>query len=442
VASLLAGCLAFQSTTSAAPAAEPSAGAIQPQFFGLHIFYPDRAQPWPDVGFGSWRLWDTAGLTWAELNPAPEVWKFDALDHAVARAGQQQLQLILTLGQTPQWASADPKRPSPRGWGSSAAPADLRTWERYVEAVATRYKGRIHAYEVWNEPRIEGIDRPGDAQFFHGTAGDLVAMSKAAYRIVKKIDPAALMLSPAFDGERLGERRLAAFLDAGGGCCFDVLSVHLYPHSSIEPESLWPRTLRLREQLLRAGLQRPIWNTEFGYLHEESGSAVRATQPNGFLSEVLPPARARAFLVRSFVLGAAAGLERFYWFAWDSSSMGLLTAAPDRVPGTTAAAYRTLSAWLVGGRVGDCRHSGARWECAYQGPMSCAGRFVWATDGGWNVSPPPTLSQALRIDGSMVRIAPGERLHVGAEPVLLNAGPPGPAPCPALDSAPRLLPTI
>ncbi len=409
-------------------------GSRQPQpirkaYFGLHILSPSRLREWPPIGFGSWRLWDTEGITWAYINPEPSEWVFGPLDQAVEQGQAAGVELVMTLGQTPAWASSRPAQPSPRGPGSAAPPAGLDAWVRYVETVVTRYRGRIRAYEIWNEPRIEGLDRWRDTQFFYGSAQELVALSKAAYSVIKRRDPDALVLSPAFDGEGLGEKRLGAFLAAGGGCCFDVLSYHLYPHTgatveAIRPERMPGRVARLRAILAKAGLARPIWNTEYGYLHQESGKEVRPLQPEGFLSVVLPPDVARAYVARSLILGAAAGIERLFWYAWDTHQMSLLTASPDRRPSSAASAYGEIVRWLANGRVYECESSANIWNCRYQGPVSCSGRLYWTTGASARVTMTESFDRIRRLDGSDGPLAKPATLDLGMEPVLVYSGNP------------------
>ena len=428
VAAALLGA-AVASSTVPADAGGP-ARAIERTFFGLHIFLPRQIPQWPDVGFGTWRLWDTAGTTWTAINPQRDRWNFDALDDAVARAERGGVDALLTLGQTPRWASSDPDRPGPHGAGSSAPPRDIADWVRYVEVVALRYKGRIRAYEIWNEPRIAGLDRRHDSQFFHGSAADLVALTKAAQEVIKRVDPQALVASPGFDGEELGERRVAAYFEAGGLCCFDVMSMHFYPHSAdIAPETLPRRVARLRALMARHGVNRPIWNTEFGYLHAQAGADVRPLQPSGFLSVVLPPDLARAYLLRSFILGAGAGIERFYWFAWDAHSAGLISARPNRRPTSAAAAYRSLVDWLVGGRVSECGNAGARWECRYQGPLTCNGRILWTTEDAWVAAIPPPFTRLRHVGGAVDDDIRGGVVRIGREPLLVHAGAPASPEC-------------
>ncbi|HPB40996.1 MAG TPA: 50S ribosomal protein L9, partial [Flexilinea sp.] len=52
---------------------------------------------------------------------------------------------------------------------------------RFVNAVAARYRGKVPAYEVWNEP-------DGRGGFFRGGCNDLARMIKLAYCAIKQAD--------------------------------------------------------------------------------------------------------------------------------------------------------------------------------------------------------------------------------------------------------------
>jgi len=60
----------------------------------------------PPPGFGVLRLWDS-GTTWAAMEPKPGQWQFDQLDRWMAARAPGQA-VMLTLGQSPTWASSDP----------------------------------------------------------------------------------------------------------------------------------------------------------------------------------------------------------------------------------------------------------------------------------------------------------------------------------------------
>ena len=141
---------------------------------------PDLGLPWPATPIGTWRLWDQTGTTWASLEPAKGIWDFSLLDLAVQDALKNHTQIVLTLGQSPSWASARPTEPSFYGVGAPAEPKDVKDWINYLQTVATRYRGKIFNYEIWNEPN--------DPQYFSGTIPKLVQLTQLARQTLKQVD--------------------------------------------------------------------------------------------------------------------------------------------------------------------------------------------------------------------------------------------------------------
>ena len=78
---------------------------------------------------------------------------------AAAKSGAKEILYI--LGSTPDWA-AKYVRPDKYyyGGGTASEPAKLAYWRDWVRAVATRYKGRITSYQIWNEANLASFWAP------------------------------------------------------------------------------------------------------------------------------------------------------------------------------------------------------------------------------------------------------------------------------------------
>lgn len=332
--------------------------------FGMHIFYLGIETNWPSVPFGSLRLWDSKGTRWDQIEPKRGEWDFSRLDYLVAEAEKKSVELILTLGQSPEWASARPYEPSVYGLGRSAEPANESYWVDYVSKVAGRYKGRIKYYEIWNEPRFPELQKWINGGFFSGSVKSMVSLTKSASIAIKKADPSAKILSPAFDGGAVGIKKLDLFLSEGGGNYIDVVSFHFYRVDGVEPEGTVELIREAKNTMRKHGFSSmPLWNTETGVKIRESGENV-VPRGAGVLSVVLPEEKAGAYLARTYILDLAAGIDRVYWFAWDSYSMGLLGKGFPRKPNLTAAAYQNVQGWLLGTKVERCnKDSEDIWIC-------------------------------------------------------------------------------
>src|SRR5665213_2112879 len=190
-------CLMLTATIFQASAGEPNRvlqppdGRVPRSLFGIHIHHLSTTTSWPTVPFGTWRLWD-AYVSWPWIEPAKSTWNFSLLDRDIAIAEQHHVEILLPLGLTPAWASARPGEGSAYSPGNAAPPADLNDWREYVRAVGIRYRNRVRYYEIWNEPNLK--------TFFSGTPPQMLQLSCEAYAILKQVDPAIQVLSPAATG--------------------------------------------------------------------------------------------------------------------------------------------------------------------------------------------------------------------------------------------------
>jgi hypothetical protein len=372
---------------------QPPKAAVPASYFGQHIHHLLDQTPWPDVPVPQWRLWD-AGVTWADLQPAKGQWRFEKLDSYVSLAEHHGTGLLLTLGGTPAWASAKPQLKSNYSPGFTAQPANIDDWREYIRTVASRYKGHIQAYEIWNEPNW--------SDFWSGTTDQMLTLTKEAFQIIHSVDPKALVVSPSAAAGP-GVSWLADFLKRGGGQYVDVIAFHFYtdPHTA-PPEEMLPTINRVRQLLSDNGLtDRPLWNTETGWL-----------PPARFDSEDL----AAAFLARSFIVNWAAGVQRFYWYAWDNQYVTIITYKISSHTVTPAGlAYEIIQQWMVGATMNDCAENPDHtWVCQ----LKRKGKnqwIVWNTQGNrkfevpktWRVaSATPLLQDSRAWKGTSIDIGP------------------------------------
>jgi len=348
-----------------------------------------------------WRLWD-ANVTWADIQPNRGQWRFEKLDGYVSVAEQHGTGLLLTLGGTPKWASAKPQLKSNYYPGFSGEPTNIEDWREYVRTTVSRYKGRIQAYEIWNEPNWE--------DYWAGSMDQMLGLTREAAQVIRNLDPDALVVSPSAAAAN-GIAWLAEFLKKGGGRYVDVVAFHFYvdPHA-LPPEEMLPLIQRVRQILADNGMaDKPVWNTETGWL-----------PPAKFESDEL----AAAFLARAFILSWAGGIQRFYWYGWDNQYATLLTYRESSRSVTPAGiAYGVVQQWLIGSKMEGCTSTGDRiWTCQ----LTRSGKkqwIVWNTQANsakfevprtWRVARATQLLQdAKPVKGTSVDIGPVPVLFSG-----------------------------
>lgn len=381
--------------------------SITSLYFGMHIHNADAGTSWPDIPFGSWRLWD-ANVSWRDIQPSKGRWDFSRLDLDVAMGNLTHTSLLLPLGLTPQWASSRPKERSSYSLGNAAEPLSMEDWNYYVEAIVERYKGRISAYEIWNEPN--------EAGFFSGDLDTLIRMTCSAYRIVKRIDPNALLVSPSATSQAKGIAWFQKFIERGGKGCFDVVGFHFYTLAHEPPEMIQPLASQLRDVMKKTGLEElPMWNTESGWY------IANAHKPISVPWHVLDDKTSMAFVARALILGWAEGIRRFYWYAWDDGNLGLYDTQ-EKMSKPAAGAYARVAIWMRNAKSISCSR-------LTSGAMICELNFIntrkwaiWSTEGEINFKLPANwmANQFETIVGEHIEIGTGAVMKLGQAPILIS----------------------
>ncbi len=192
-------------------------------------------------------------------------------DNIVALAEQNGVEILARLSNPPSWSRAL----SDEEIGSQAPPDDFNDFADFASAVAERYDGRIHYFQVWNEPN--GNDEWGFQDVDPEAFTELLCL---AHDRIKAVNPdnvvvmGALTPTVALDGRNMNDLvYMQRMLNAGAGDCFDILSAQGYglwsgaADQRLRPSVInYPHHLYLRDMLVRNGLaDRPIWISELGW---------------------------------------------------------------------------------------------------------------------------------------------------------------------------------
>lgn len=159
---------------------------------------------------------------WWLVQPKQGVWDFSVPDGVVDAFARNGIELQSTIGFTPGWAFAKDWKPlGPR----FHAPPDSQAFGEYVKRHAEHYKGRIHYYEIWNEPDFGNKNLSPD---------DYLEIQRIAYEAIKSVDPDAKVMNggitgmgPAFDRNN-PRRDLARRILTEGRKTHDIFAFHAH----------------------------------------------------------------------------------------------------------------------------------------------------------------------------------------------------------------------
>ena len=374
-------CVATSKTGARGITVLPPATPIPPSLFGMHMHHNflfgnytkydykhGSSHQWPSVPFTALRLYGL-NTKWSELEPSKGDWKWEHLDACLKVAQEHGVDVVLTLGHTPQWASARPDENSafgPKAKGLAAEPKDMDDWRNYIRTVVSHCKGKVRYYEGWNEPNNNAI-----SCYFTGTKDKLIELQKEIYEITKSIDPDAMVVSPSLVGDYL---YLDYLLEHGMDRYFDILGFHFYS----APEGM-QRGISVVQSLMAAyKVTKPLWDTEAGW-------PIRTPKRTNVISAenmyAVSPDTAGDYVARAYILNWAMGVERYYWYAWDDGVFGIIEYR-DGEPTVAVKAYSTIYQWLVGSIMEKCeRDESGNWTAVLRRADIGMFRIVWTEKG-------------------------------------------------------------
>lgn len=273
-----------QPNTAVTTAIPYTSASLNP--LGVNAFLEDEVEPAKrerqlqmihDAGFGWIRQqfrWDDIEISgrsdFTDRRNGTSVNAWDKYDNIVALANKYNVQIIARLNSAPAWSQAPDNQ-----YPGFAPPADFNDFVHYAVAVASRYKGRIRFYQVWNEPNI--YPEWGNAPINPEAYTDLLCRT---YTALKAVDPTIVVISGALaPTDELNARNLNEYIflqrmyAAGAAKCFDILGAQGYglrtgptDQRLRSTDTNFGRNLWLRDLMLANGDgNKPIWIGEMGW---------------------------------------------------------------------------------------------------------------------------------------------------------------------------------
>lgn len=227
-----------------------------------------------DSGFN----WVRIQLEWRRFEREPNQWDPLPRDREIGQLSAAGINILVSVVKAPDWAL------DPSGDGFLA---DYGEFQEFMTFVSDRYKGKVQAWQIWNEPNY-AFEMGG-----HVRPQDYVNLLQAGSAGIRAGDPNALVvfgaptptgvIDPALaidDVEYLKE-----VYDLGGEELkgwFDIMGAHANATKNA-PDLMWPdnpgeggwtdhpsfyfrRVEQLRQVMIDSGdQQKSIWLTEFGW---------------------------------------------------------------------------------------------------------------------------------------------------------------------------------
>lgn len=290
--------------------APSESGQAVPQI-GMNVFLeqevePEKRQRSLELLQAAGVMWIRQELPWEQIEPVAKGQSLDPTfggstwakyDDIVDRANAMGMRVMFRLDTSPRWAL-----PSDATDGLSP-PVNYDDYFDFVGQVAERYRGRVSAYQIWNEPNLTsewGHKAPDPVAY--------AALLNGATTRIRAADPLARVVMAAMaptlteNTDAMNELvYLQDLYDAGIKGSFDVLAVQAYglrggpddPRTSNADVTFSRATLVRQLMVANGDANVPLWATEMGW------NVNPANFPVQEFGRVTPSLQAR-YTVRGF----------------------------------------------------------------------------------------------------------------------------------------------
>ena len=301
-----------------APPPPPPSGDF---VYGFNALLYGQAAPWQDRGRvltlskNAGVYWIRQQVRWMDLQSAPgtDCYRicWGELDQIVDDSAAAGVKLLFSIVAAPSWAT-------PNGRNGLPSREHFGEYSNFMGQMAARYKGKVQAYEIWNEQNlaVENGGRVANAQLY-------MDMLVGASQAIKASDPDAIVVSGGPSSTETNRADIALsditflrqmFADPRFRDAVDVVGVHPGGAGN-PPDTLWPdnpgpgpgwvtsrefyfrRVEDVRAAMVDSGLSdKKVWITEFGW-------ATRNNTPGyGYGNNITFEEQAE-WIVRAFQMG-------------------------------------------------------------------------------------------------------------------------------------------
>ncbi|VAW43449.1 hypothetical protein MNBD_CHLOROFLEXI01-2758 [hydrothermal vent metagenome] len=243
--------------------------AIDNNRFGINATYPHSFESANELGID----WVRFRFDSRQIEPQMNQFEWEYYDTIVAKAREENLQILGVLGYTSIWNSTinpiNGEGVNPFV-GEYYPPFNYEIWGNSVYQIVSHYKDDVHYWEVWDKPDT-GIGSTNSG-LWHGSPQEYAQLLATAYNAIKRADPNAKVLlgslsNPLHSGTKANSN--PTFLDEiltdetyPAANYFDIIGIHFYDY----PENFSARINEITTTLAATNTSdHPIWITEISY---------------------------------------------------------------------------------------------------------------------------------------------------------------------------------
>ncbi|GAB2799481.1 hypothetical protein GCM10027275_51660 [Rhabdobacter roseus] len=225
------------------------------------LWDPKEVYPWMDNLPVKWARLQTG---WTRVESQKGTYDWQWLDESVDGLIERGFQPFFNVGYgNTHYTEGD------MGYHPLVSEEAMQAWKKFVVALATRYRGKIKYFEIWNEPNLGGFWKPGKID-----PKKYVQLVRETAPLIRQHCPDAVIVGGVVS--RLPFTFIKALFEEGLGKEIDIFSFH--PYTTI-PESYTERIVALRRLVHQYNPAIQIWQGENGFASEPNSTGFPGEGP-------------------------------------------------------------------------------------------------------------------------------------------------------------------
>jgi hypothetical protein len=231
--------------------------------------------------------WTLTTFSWREIEPSHNQWDFDYYDQYVDAANAAGIKIIGVLAYDVSWIHPDNER------HRYIPPDKIPFFLEYVRQTASRFRGKVDAWCIWNEPNV--------SHFWKGTDEGFIELTRLSADAVREVDSEVILLGGAFNRNVTGlpEKFIRKLFESGAMDKADAVAFHPYELNPARTALLYDRFRNIVDDY---GFGDRIWITEVGY------------PTGGWYPTAVSEKKFPAYVVKTFVNLAVSGAQKILWY--------------------------------------------------------------------------------------------------------------------------------
>ncbi|MCP4643536.1 MAG: hypothetical protein GY851_24020 [bacterium] len=240
---------------------------------------------------------------WHRIQKDADTWDFSRYDTYLDAAEKHNVKVLALLVFDNNAVETNERGASREHY---MAPEDVPLYLEYIRRTVTRYKDRVYAWELWNEP-----DMP---RFWNGPLEEVYELIRLAGQTVREVHPEAILLGPAATSP-LGAYSapcIEAIHATGGLEAVDHPTMHTYIS---DPRGYYGEYARIQTVAAKYGHTGSVWITELG--DPDAGSYPwRGSRDH-----------LAVHAIKSYTIATRMGIEALVWYCYQDSKQESLQGA-------------------------------------------------------------------------------------------------------------------